>query len=394
MDQVASNEPIFASYILATAADITEFLASTKLHTSYLPIAFLSVLHAVRISHATRMLSGGLRSRVHLFQSVVLDLIVLFGGATMVALLLGEPLPILISPVTILVYASVHVLLYITGIGTALLKLHSKLGIAYVNESNLSMDILLAAIDAICRSEAIASLASIKLRQHPDPSVSHSLFAQMMIGALISGGVPLLVGIFNLDSPAGLWSFGTPAWLQRPSLLLSPLPDLIGGVIVSMLILLLTSSSKEQSAAAAFMHTYSVRQLVIHVLNSISRPRPSLLHEKLAPLHHLPYLSLREAKAISAIALFVILTVPALVRRVYRVAPALKSSLKSDATPIKAASSSSKSRSKSTKSKTKAGKETLALPEPLPVSEASAIASQPSPAPRKRGRPKKIVVDE
>ncbi|WFD01091.1 hypothetical protein MYAM1_003852 [Malassezia yamatoensis] len=311
----------------------------------------------------------------------------------MVALLLGEPLPILISPVTILLYASVHVLLYITGLGTALLKLHSYLGVAYVNQSDPRMDIFLATIDAVCRSEAIASLASMKLRQHPDPNVSHSVFAQMVIGALISGGLPLLVGIFNLDSPAGLWSFGIPAWLQRPSLLLSPLPDLAGGVIVSMLVLLLTSSSKEPSAAAAFLHTYSVRQWVIHLLNYVSRPRPSLLHEKLAPLHHLPYLSFREAKAISAIALFVILIVPTLVRRVSRVAPALKSSQKSEATPLKAATSS-KSRSKTTKSKVKAGKESLALPEPPVVSEASAIASQPSPAPRKRGRPKKIVVDE
>lgn len=89
-------------------------------------------MHAVRISHATRQLSGGTQSRLRLFQSVVLDLIVLFGGATLVALLLGAPLPILISPVSVVLYSSVHALLFVTGLGDALLYLHAKAGLAYV----------------------------------------------------------------------------------------------------------------------------------------------------------------------------------------------------------------------------------------------------------------------
>lgn len=148
MAGVASSDPLFASHILASAADFTERLAHTKVHASYVgihtltqvPIAILSLVHAVRISHATRLVSGGAQSRLHLFQSVVLDLIVLFGGSTVVgmcgnantALLLAAPLPVLIAPLSIVLYASVHTVLFFTGLGDVLLRVHAKLGFMYV----------------------------------------------------------------------------------------------------------------------------------------------------------------------------------------------------------------------------------------------------------------------
>lgn len=48
-----------------------------------IPIAVLSVVHAVRISHATRTISGGLRSQLSLSQSLVLNMVVLFGAASL-----------------------------------------------------------------------------------------------------------------------------------------------------------------------------------------------------------------------------------------------------------------------------------------------------------------------
>ena len=49
-------------------------------------MAVLSLVHAVRISHATRMLSGAARAQLGLFQSLVLNMIVLFGSSTLLGM--------------------------------------------------------------------------------------------------------------------------------------------------------------------------------------------------------------------------------------------------------------------------------------------------------------------
>lgn len=130
---VGASDPVFASYILATAADLTEFLSKTHVHSPFVrlrsdqvPVAFLSLMHAVRTSHATRQLSGGVHSRMRLFQSLVLNLIVLFAAPTLVALLLGAPVPILTAPLSVALYSVVHTVLYCTGLGDALLHAHSS----------------------------------------------------------------------------------------------------------------------------------------------------------------------------------------------------------------------------------------------------------------------------
>jgi len=51
-----------------------------------IPVAVLSLVHAVRISHATRMLSGAARAQLGLFQSLVLNMIVLFGSSTLLGM--------------------------------------------------------------------------------------------------------------------------------------------------------------------------------------------------------------------------------------------------------------------------------------------------------------------
>ena len=57
------TDPIFSSYILGTAADWQDLVWRTHIHEKLIPIAVLSVVHAVRISHGTRMLSGGIHGR-------------------------------------------------------------------------------------------------------------------------------------------------------------------------------------------------------------------------------------------------------------------------------------------------------------------------------------------
>lgn len=272
-----------------------------------IPVALLSVVHAVRISHATRMLSGAPRAQLGLFQSLVLNMIVLFGSSTLlgmwmrltIAMLLGIPAPILLSPVAIVLYLSVHLVLEWTGLGLTLVRLHTSAS------TGLVVDLILAAIDAICRSEAIANMGLAQIRRHPNPLVAKSLLVQLIAGALISGGVPLLAATFQLHSPQGHWQLLTPPWLRDVSLLMYA--DLWGGALVALVMSLLTCGDVE----ARFPW--------------LPRPAPRLARWLQAArkfdLHsvkNVPYLPHREAKAVGAALLFVCLLVPIVVRRLRR----------------------------------------------------------------------------
>ncbi|WFD28868.1 hypothetical protein MNAN1_003883 [Malassezia nana] len=233
----AEDDPIFSSYILATVADWQELVWKQHVHPVYLPVAFLSIVHAIRVSHATRMLSGGPRAQLRLFQSLVLNLIVLFGSSTLLALLLGLPAPFVISPVAIVLYSSVHVLLECTGLGLVLVRFHAGA------TTGLLMDGILATIDAVCRTEAIAHMGLAQIRRHTNPVVAQSLLVQLIAGALISGGVPLIAATFQLHSPYGHWQLVTPPWLQNATLLLYA--DLWGGALAAAIMSLLTSGHVE-----------------------------------------------------------------------------------------------------------------------------------------------------
>lgn len=103
MAGVAANDALFSSMVLAAAADVTDTLWKTHVHPDYVrvrgcvarltlqvPLAVLTLLHAVRVSHGTRLISGGRSARLGLFQSVVLNQVVLFGAATVVGTCTSE----------------------------------------------------------------------------------------------------------------------------------------------------------------------------------------------------------------------------------------------------------------------------------------------------------------
>jgi len=272
-----------------------------------IPVAVLSLVHAVRISHATRMLSGASRAQLGLFQNLVLNMIVLFGSSTLLgtytpptpAMLLGLPAPILLSPVAIVLYSSVHLVLEATGLGLALVHLHTSA------RTGLVVDLVLAAIDAICRSEAIANMGVTQIRRHPNPLVAKSLLVQLVAGALISGGVPLIAATFQLHSPQGHWQLLTPPWLRDASLLMYA--DLWGGALTALVMTLLTSGDVE----ARFPW---LPRPVPHLALWLQAARKLDLHS----VKNMPYLPLREAKAVGAVLLFVCLLVPVAVRRLRR----------------------------------------------------------------------------
>lgn len=214
------------------------------------------------------------------------------------AFLLAEPMPFLVAPFAIALYSSVHALLSITGLGNALIALHSS------PRTSLLVDFPVAAIDAVCRTEAIANLGQSIAQHHPNAAVASSLGVQVMIGALVSGGVPLFASALNLSSPTGQWAIMMPSWLQRPSLLLYG--DLWGGAAVALVLALLNRSDAQ--ARFPWLSPASLASwLTMHP--SHARHKSPLEH-----IHGLPYLSRREAKAVSVVTLLVFLIVPILVR--------------------------------------------------------------------------------
>ena len=300
---IPSRDPIYGLAVLAAAADWTETLAKRHVHTAYVPITILTILHTVRVSHATRQISGGKNSRLGLFQSVVLDQIVLFAGSSILgtsaltALALGMPLPILIAPFAIALYSSVHILTSITGIGDVLLALHAHPVIGLV------IDLVFCAVDALARSEGIVNLGFGMLAAHPDSRISSALSAKLFTGALLSGGMPLVAQGFQLSSPVGAWGPTAPAWLQKPALLF--FPDLIGGVVVALVHVILAHG----------MHADTHHTLASALSTAFSWRAPKTY------IPYTPYLSLRETKVVDSVVLFSVLAVPAVIRRMSLLKP-------------------------------------------------------------------------
>lgn len=211
------------------------------------------------------------------------------------AALLGLPMPFLLSPVSIVLYSAVHAVMTLTGMGAVLVRCHQSRRLA------LPMDILFSAIDAVCRSEGIANLGLAQVQRHPNPVVARSWLVQMLAGALLSGGLPLMVDAFQLSSPTGQWHWHTPAWMTDVRQLC--MPDLVGGVVVAACLRGLTGGDVEASfpwlpPAAPWLASLLTRARDIDLKKA----------------KNVPFLPLREAKAVGAAALFGILLGAVLVR--------------------------------------------------------------------------------
>lgn len=294
---VPARDPIFGHTVLAAAADWTEPLAQRHVHAAYAPVAVLTLVHTLRVSHGARMLSGGKNSRLGLFQSVVLDQIVLFAGSSVLALALGQPLPVLLAPFAIALYSGVHVAATLSGLGDVLLELHAH------PLAGLAIDMVVCAVDALVRTEGIVNVGFGMLAAHRDARFARALSAKLFAGALISGATPLVAQAFHLSSATGAWVPKLPAWAHDPAYLV--LPDVVAGVLAALVHAVLT-----QGVA---VRTHGVLAAAAHALGVHAVPK--------AYAACTPYLAPREAKVVAAAVLFVVLAVPALIRRVPQLVP-------------------------------------------------------------------------
>ncbi|KAN0065052.1 hypothetical protein ACQY0O_001547 [Thecaphora frezii] len=229
---------------LTAFADRLDLALATPVHKVYLPVGYLAFLHAIRVSHATRQVSGGLKSKFNVYQGVLLNQILLFGGVVLSSLLLGLPCPMFASGQVILLYAGTHLALTLSGLGDVLLQLNDNYAIG------LSMDIFFSALDGLFRADGVLALGVDIVRTHPSVSISSSSLAAIVNGAIIGGATPLLIDLFRLDSASGDWSIRTPKWIKDP---FAGTQDLVSGAVVSAAYLAMIDKGFA-AAATPYLH--------------------------------------------------------------------------------------------------------------------------------------------
>ena len=111
-----------SSLSLASIGAQLEAWSRSPLHPTLLPVGGLALIHAARVSHATRQVAGSHKSRLGVWQGLLLNQILMFGGVVISNMLLGLPSLVLVAWPVMLLYGGVHVLLDVTPVGQVLLN--------------------------------------------------------------------------------------------------------------------------------------------------------------------------------------------------------------------------------------------------------------------------------
>lgn len=107
---------------LASVGNKLDAWSRAPLHPVLLPVAALALIHAARVSHATRQVAGGHKYHLTVWQGFLLNQILMFGGVVIGGLLLGIPSPLLTAWPVVVLYGGVHVVLDVLPMGKMLLQ--------------------------------------------------------------------------------------------------------------------------------------------------------------------------------------------------------------------------------------------------------------------------------
>ncbi|CDU26190.1 uncharacterized protein SPSC_06384 [Sporisorium scitamineum] len=225
------------SLALASIGDQLEFWSRSPLHPTLLPVGALALVHAARVSHATRQVAGSHKYRLTLWQGFLLNQILMFGGVVVSGVLLGIPSPLLVAWPVVVLYGGMHVLLDVSPVGKLLLRAQD------LEFIGIFMDLSFALLDGVLRAEGIIDLGVEPVLRHTSPQVSTSFFAAVLNSAIIGGGVPLLIDMFKLDSPTGEWGVRTPFWVKHP---LKGTDDALSAALLAFVYLSLSGSPSAQ----------------------------------------------------------------------------------------------------------------------------------------------------
>ena len=111
------------AFALASLGDSLDYWSRYPLHPTLLPFGTLALIHAARVSHATRQVAGSHKYRLTVWQGFLLNQILMFGGVVISGALLGVPSPLLMAWPVVALYGGMHVLMDVTRVGEVLLQL-------------------------------------------------------------------------------------------------------------------------------------------------------------------------------------------------------------------------------------------------------------------------------
>lgn len=150
------------------------------------------------------------------------------GGSSLVAMLINQPNPLLVSPYLLPLYSAIFAITHLSSVTTFLLA--SPL-------TRLPLDLGLSFIDAITRTLSIVSLLHV-LASHPSVPLSTSPLAHLILSALAAAGGGILASVLGVSEPGG-WTLKTPAILSEEASFLSTL-DLSSAGVIAVVYSLLT----------------------------------------------------------------------------------------------------------------------------------------------------------
>jgi len=176
---------------------LIQYLSTTLVHPLLFPYPWISTLHAARITHAyrCRIKASGNRGRLRAGPEYAGFLLMCWGGTLITNFLMFLPPPQLLSISPWVNYLGVYILFGYTADMAPSLK---------------TVDTALPLLDAILRSGSVCGAVNLAYT-HPNPAIASSLFFQLFVGALASGGAGITtstLGVWNSE-----WSFRTPPFL-------------------------------------------------------------------------------------------------------------------------------------------------------------------------------------
>jgi len=217
-----------AAAVLQPLSQLIEFLNQPG--PWFYPFPIFMAFHAARISlvFRARVRGNGVGGQLAWPADLAGFYLFAWGGAVSSHVLLNQTPPQVFSPNPWMAYGSIHILI------STFLYLFPSIPVS----SQLTELGFWPLMDAATRSGAIAG-GVMMVKAHPNPAISNSIFAQILIGALSASGGGLVASTLGVWNPN--WSLSTPPVL-RPGTGLIPSMDVWSGAIAAAIFGTLTMS--------------------------------------------------------------------------------------------------------------------------------------------------------
>lgn len=183
----------------------------------FVPFSIFGIIHAVRLACAYRQMtkSQGIDNQIGLIQAAAFPVILIFSGTTITSILMGTVPSWLISPLGLLNYALIPLLVAKTPVLPLVLAIPT-----------LPREIFFALFDGFSRTVGATTFGVDTVLSHPNPALNSSPWAMVLISLIAGGGGGLVVPLLGVGKVE--WGFNsTPGWIRD-----GPNVDIWGAALV------------------------------------------------------------------------------------------------------------------------------------------------------------------